>query len=72
MPNPPEVQHNEYNMTADDAITDIRHSAVIARSQALTIDALGKGFVALQEIRQARAVRQMDAAPINNNTVNGR
>jgi len=38
---------------SNDAPTDINMNAIVARSQALTVDGLGKGFVAAQERRTA-------------------
>jgi len=37
---------------ANDVPTDVNCNAVVARSQALTVDLAGKGFVAMQERRQ--------------------
>lgn len=39
------------HMQANDAPVDVNLNAVVARSQALTIDALGKGFAANQDRR---------------------
>lgn len=38
---------------ANDATLDVNMNAVVGRSQALSVDALGKGFIAAQERRQA-------------------
>jgi hypothetical protein len=46
-----QAQHTVSN----DAPTDVNMNAVVGRSQALTFDALGKGFVACQERRQMLA-----------------
>lgn len=43
-----QAQHSMSN----DAPTDVNLNAVVGRSQALTVDALGKGFAAAQERRQ--------------------
>lgn len=37
---------------ANDSPVDVNNNSVIARSQALTTDLAGKGFVAMQERRQ--------------------
>jgi len=37
---------------SNDTPTDVNHNAIAARSQSLTVDVLGKGFVAAQERRQ--------------------
>ena len=37
---------------SNDTPTDVNCNAVVARSQALTVDMAGKGFVAMQERRQ--------------------
>lgn len=44
-----QAQHSISN----DAPTDVNFNAIVARSQALTVDLLGKGFVAAQERRTA-------------------
>jgi len=50
-----QAQHTVSN----DAPTDVNFNAVVARSQALTVDALGKGFAASQERRQILADKQL-------------
>jgi hypothetical protein len=40
---------------ANDTPTDVNMNAVVARSQALTVDMAGKGFTAMQERRQILA-----------------
>lgn len=40
---------------ANDTPTDVNFNAIVARSQALTTDIAGKGFVAAQERRQMLA-----------------
>ena len=37
---------------SNDTPTDVNFNAVVARSQSLTVDVLGKGFAAAQERRQ--------------------
>lgn len=37
---------------SNDAPTDVNNNAIVARSQALTVDVLGKSFVSNQERRQ--------------------
>ena len=39
-------------MAANDTPVDVNMNAVVARSQSLTFDLAGKGFVAMQERRQ--------------------
>lgn len=39
-------------MEADDAPLDVNMNAIMARSQALTVDALGKSFAANEDMRQ--------------------
>jgi len=46
-----QAQHGVVN----DAPVDVNFNAISARSQSLTIDALGKGFAAAQERRQIMA-----------------
>ncbi len=46
-----QAQHTRSN----DSPTDVNNNGVLARSQALTVDVLGKGFVAAQERRQILA-----------------
>ena len=50
-----QAQHQIVN----DAPVDVNPNAIIARSQALTVDALGKGFVAAQERRQILADKEI-------------
>jgi len=44
---------------SNDTPTDVNINAVVARSQALTTDMAGKGFVAMQERRQILADRDL-------------
>lgn len=44
---------------ANDVPTDVNNNAALARSQALTVDMAGKGFVAMQERRQIFADRDL-------------
>lgn len=46
----------------NDAPLDVNMNCVIARSQALTEDMAGKGFVAMQERRQIIADKLLDKA----------
>lgn len=46
----------------NDVPVDLNHNAITARSQALTVDIAGKGFVAAQERRQIIADQMMAAA----------
>lgn len=50
-----QAQHGLVN----DAPVDVNYNAVAARSQSLTIDALGKGFAAAQERRQIIADKDL-------------
>ena len=50
-----QAQHTVSN----DAPTDVNFNAVVARSQALTVDIAGKGFVAAQERRTLLADRDL-------------
>lgn len=50
-----QAQHDRSN----DSPTDVNSNAALARSQALTIDLAGKGFVASQERRQIIADRDL-------------
>ena len=50
-----QAQHSN----ANDAPADVNNNAVLARSQGLTVDVSGKGFVAGQERRQIIADRFM-------------
>jgi hypothetical protein len=40
------------HMEANDAPVDVNMNAIMARSQALTVDALGKSFAANEDFRQ--------------------
>ncbi len=44
---------------ANDAPVDVNFNALVARSQALTVDIAGKGFVAAQERRSIMADREI-------------
>jgi len=44
---------------SNDTPTDVNFNAVVARGQALTVEVLGKGFVAAQERRQIIADEMM-------------
>jgi hypothetical protein len=37
---------------SNDAPTDVNFNAIVARSQALTVDAIGKSFAANQDVRE--------------------
>lgn len=45
---------------ANDQPTDVNFNAAVARSQVLTVDALGKGFAAAQERRQILADKDLN------------
>lgn len=40
------------HMNANDAPVDVNMNAIMARSQALTVDAMGKSFAANEDLRQ--------------------
>ncbi len=44
---------------SNDAPTDVNFNSIVARSQSLTVNALGKGFVANQERRQIIADKRL-------------
>ena len=52
------------HMKGNDVPLDVNMNAVAVRSQALTVDALGKGFVASQERRQIIADDMMRKPPV--------
>lgn len=45
------------HMAANDTPVDVNFNAIVARGQALTVEALGKGFVANEDLRQKYADR---------------
>lgn len=51
------------HMAANDTPVDVNSNAVTARSQALTVDIAGKGFVAAAERRQIIADHMMAKSP---------
>lgn len=51
------------HVQANDTPTDVNLNAVVARSQALTVDALGKGFASNQDRRDKIADHMMQKTP---------
>ena len=48
---------------ANDTPTDVNFNAIVGRSQALTVEEAGRGFVASQERRQILADKILGIAP---------